>query len=194
LELGDYRDQKALNLSGGEKQRLAIARALAKEPKVLLLDEPFSHLDNRLRSKIIRFLISLKEIRNLSIVIVSHDGSEVLSLSDYIFCMKKGRFARGGTSYEMYYKNKNLEDAKLFGSINSVNISGKRIYFRPDEYKLNSNEDFSNEALVKVKFEQAVFNGMITENYFSTDRKEKIVLHSFSPMSHVNAIQICRKK
>ena len=94
LELDDIRDQKAHTLSGGEKQRLAIGRAIAKEPKLLLLDEPFSHLDGRMRSKLIRYLGELKSIRKMAIILVSHDGTELLGLSDKVYHLKNGQAIR----------------------------------------------------------------------------------------------------
>jgi iron(III) transport system ATP-binding protein len=108
LELNDVRTQKAHTLSGGEQQRLSIARALAREPKVLLLDEPFSHLDGRLRLKLITYLIELKQVRGTTIILVSHDGSDVLSLSNRIVLMKNGMIQRGGVPRKMYYGYRTL--------------------------------------------------------------------------------------
>jgi iron(III) transport system ATP-binding protein len=135
LELNDVRTQKAHTLSGGEQQRLSIARALAREPKVLLLDEPFSHLDGRLRLKLITYLIELKQVRGTTIILVSHDGADVLSLSDRIVLMKNGMIQRVGVPRKMYYGYRTLEEARLFGHVNSVMLNGKRTYFRPDEFE-----------------------------------------------------------
>ena len=91
FELKPLRHQKAHLLSGGEQQRLAIARAVAKKPKVLLLDEPFAHLDARLRLKLTNFLLKIKEKEGVAMVIVSHDGQEILGVSDSICILKNGR-------------------------------------------------------------------------------------------------------
>lgn len=192
MELELVRTQKAVTLSGGEQQRLAIARALACEPKVLLLDEPFVHLDSRLRSKIINYLLQLKAIRGMSIVLVSHDGSEVLSLCDTIYAMKNGTFSRKGKPHDFYYKPKRIEEAKMFGVINSVNLNGKRTLFRPDEYQL-TDVYHENPNFLEVKFERFLFTGPLYENYFRTHNNEKIVLFSFNSMENVRSICILKK-
>lgn len=189
MELEEMREQKATTLSGGEQQRLALARALACEPKVLLLDEPFVHLDDRLRSKVINYLLELRKIRQTSIILVSHDGSEMLSLADTVLSMKNGLITRKGKPHDFYYKPRSIEEGKLFGAINSVNRDGKRILFRPDEFEIENNPlDYLN-----VQFDHSLFTGPIFENYFITENKEKIVLYSFNPMNDVKRITIKKK-
>jgi iron(III) transport system ATP-binding protein len=193
LELSELRKQKAITLSGGEKQRLAIGRAIVKEPKLLLLDEPFSHLDGRMRSKIIRYFAELKSVRNISIILVSHDGTELLGLSDKIYHLKNGQFSRSGSPEKMYYKYTSLEEAKLFGTINSVLLNGKRCYFRPNEYTLNFSENIENSSDLELNFVRSIFTGYVYENYFMTKRKEKVVLNSLKPMQDIHAIKIEKK-
>jgi iron(III) transport system ATP-binding protein len=193
LELVELRNQKANILSGGEKQRLAIGRAIAKEPKLLLLDEPFSHLDGRMRSKLIRYFSELKRLRKMAIILVSHDGAELLGLSDKIYYLKNGRFLRSGSPEKMYYQFKSLDEAKLFGTVNSIGIDGKRRYFRPSEYTIDFDEKSDSNELVQLRFVQCVFTGNIYENYFRTEKNEKVVLHSLNPMQEINAIKIVKK-
>jgi iron(III) transport system ATP-binding protein len=190
MELTEFRHQKATTLSGGEQQRLALARALACEPSVLLLDEPFVHLDSRLRSKLISYLLELRRIRKTSFVLVSHDGSEMLSLADRIFCMKNGKFYRSGKPKDLYYKSRYIEDARLFGVINSVNLNGKRIVFRPDEFCSATKYD---ENSFQVKFQRVLFTGPVYENYFVTENNEKIVLFDFKSLENVEFIRIEKK-
>jgi ABC-type Fe3+/spermidine/putrescine transport system ATPase subunit len=195
LELIEIRSQKAITLSGGEQQRLSIARALACEPKVLLLDEPFAHLDGRLRSKLTNYLLNLRKVRNTTLILVSHDGSEVLSLADTIYSMKNGIITRKGKPTDFYYKPKTIEDAKLFGAINSINLNGKRIIFRPDEYLIIENDEVEiSSNIVDVSFLQTLFTGPVCENYFQTAKKEKIVLYSFKALENVRKISIEKKK
>ena len=151
MELSEFRNQKATTLSGGEQQRLALARALACEPRVLLLDEPFVHLDGRLRSKLISYLLELRKIRKTSFVLVSHDGAEMLSLADRIFCMKNGKFYRSGKPKDFYYKSKTIEEARLFGAVNSVNLKGKRTF--GESYKLRKyiRENFTLKEFTQLK-------------------------------------------
>jgi iron(III) transport system ATP-binding protein len=189
--LEEYRGQRANTLSGGEQQRLAIARALACEPRFLLLDEPFVHLDARIRSKIVRYLLALRSVRGTTIVLVSHDGSEMLSLTDKVYCMKNGKIYRSGKPHDLYYKPKTLEEAQLFGPVNSIKLSEKRVVFRPDEYTLEQN---CTGERVEVEFERSIFNGQVYENYFCTSNGERITLYAMKSLDHVSSFVIRRKK
>lgn len=191
MELVEMRTQKANSLSGGEQQRLALARALACEPKILLLDEPFVHMDGRLRSKLTNYLLDMRKIRGTSLVLVSHDGSEMLSLADSIILLKKGSISRIAKPLDFYYKPKRIEDAKLFGAINSIRLKDQRIIFRPDEYKIVDSESENSISLI---FDHVLFTGPVYENYFTTLNKEKIVLFSFQNLEHVRQISIQKKK
>ena len=189
--LEEFRDQRANTLSGGEQQRLAIARALACEPRFLLLDEPFVHLDARIRSKIVRYLLALRSVRGTTIVLVSHDGSEMLSLTDKVYCMKNGKIYRSGKPIDLYYRPKTLEEAQLFGPVNSIKLSGKRVVFRPDEYSMEVEDSVDR---VEVRFERRIFNGQVNENYFYTSNGESIMLYSMKSLEHVSSFVIRRKK
>ena len=187
FELKPLRHQKAHLLSGGEQQRLAIARAVAKKPKVLLLDEPFAHLDARLRLKLTNFLLKIKEKEGVAMVIVSHDGQEILGVSDSICILKNGRLSRKKNRIEAYYNPSSKIDALFFGPINSIVLNGKRVLFRPDEYKQNSSGEIS------LSFVRAVFLGSIYYNYFYTLAKEELVLISINPLNNTTAIDIDKK-
>ena len=187
FELKPLRHQKAHLLSGGEQQRLAIARAVAKKPKVLLLDEPFAHLDARLRLKLTNFLLKIKEKEGVAMVIVSHDGQEILGVSDSICILKNGRLSRKKNRVESYYNPSSKIDALFFGPINSIVLNGKRVLFRPDEYKQNSSGEIS------LSFVRAVFLGSIYYNYFYTLAKEELVLISINPLNNTTAIDIDKK-
>ena len=78
LELTPLQHKQAIHISGGEQQRLALGRSLAKEPEVILLDEPFVHMDAHLTNRISDYLVRLKKIRKTSFILVTHDGEEVL--------------------------------------------------------------------------------------------------------------------
>jgi len=192
VELDEIKHQKATTLSGGEQQRLALARALACEPKLILLDEPFVHLDGRLRSKLVKYLLDLKEIRGTSFVLVSHDGAEMLALADKILCMKKGRIYRQGKPKDLFYKPRSIEEAKLFGPINSALIEGKRLLFRADEFSI----DYLSDGIpLDLTLDKAIFVGGIYENYFSTSRKEHVMLYSINnALTDVQKVYISKKK
>lgn len=184
MELTTLRKQKATTLSGGEQQRLAIARALACEPKIILLDEPFVHLDGKLRAKLIHYLLKLQAIRKTSFMLVSHDGAEILSLCSVIYFMKNGKFVRKASPKDFYYKPKTLDEAKLFGPINKVLLNGKRILFRPDEYEIHP------EGILQLTFQTSLFTGVVYQNYFTTENKENILLYSLKAMGHDQKINI----
>lgn len=192
VELDDLRHQKARTLSGGEQQRLALARALACEPKLILLDEPFVHLDGRLRSKLVKYLLELRAIRGTSFVLVSHDGAEILSLSDKILCIKHGKIYRQGKPRDLYYKPRTLEEGKLFGHINAVLVNSKRIVFRPDEYTLSSD---SGGVPLELNYDRTVFTGIVYEHYFKTTRSENVLLYSMkNEMSNVKKAYILKTR
>jgi ABC-type sulfate/molybdate transport systems ATPase subunit len=187
MSLTDMRTQKARTLSGGEQQRLAIARALACEPKIILLDEPFVHLDAKLRAKLIHYLLKLQAIRKTSFILVSHDGSEVLSLCSTIYFMKNGKFVRKACPKDFYYKPKSLDEAKLFGPINKLNVNGQRILFRPDEYEIEN-----ENGMIELDFQFTLFTGIVYQNHFITKNREKILLYSLKPIEDVKKINIVK--
>ncbi len=189
VELVHTRNQQALTLSGGEQQRLSIARALACEPKLLLLDEPFVHLDTRLRMKITNYLLEMKQVRKMSIILVSHDGSEVLSLCDKIIYIKDGKIKRRTYPQKAYYQYQSKEEGELYGWMNTLLVNGKRIHFRTDEYEIAQ----SNQAEIAVEFQNASFNGGVYFNSFHTSNKKKIVLLSLEKLDHVEGINIRKK-
>lgn len=189
VELEHTRRQQAHTLSGGEQQRLSIARALACEPKLLLLDEPFVHLDTRLKMKITNYLLEMKQIRKMSIILVSHDGAEVLSLCDKILFMKNGRIKRKTNPQKAYYQYQTKEEGELYGWVNTVLLNGKRIHFRTDEYEIEN----SKTAEIPLIYKNSTFTGGVYLNSFETMNKKKIVLLSLEKLDHVNGINIRKK-
>ncbi len=186
LELNHLRDRQVRWISGGEQQRVAIARALACEPRYLLLDEPFVHLDQRLRLKVMAYLKSLNEIRNTTIVLVSHDGSEMMGFVDEVMHLSKGTIQRVATANEMYYQPENERQAALMGIVNKIQSDGNEILFRPSEYVLT-------EPDIPVRFKSCFDTGIVVINYFTTETNERIVLSSTKPMDEVTAIRIQKR-
>ena len=120
VKLEGLQDRKPRQLSGGQQQRVALARALVINPKVLLLDEPFSALDKNLRASM---QIELREIqRNLGVttIFVTHDQSEALSLSDRIVIMAEGRVRQVGPPEEVYTNPRERFVASFVGDVNVV--------------------------------------------------------------------------
>jgi ABC-type multidrug transport system ATPase subunit len=189
VELSHVKTRQAHTLSGGEQQRLAIARALALEPKVLLLDEPFVHLDSQLRIRLITYLIELKKARKMAIIIVSHNSEELLSLTDKIAYLKEGGILRIAKPFEFYYRYKTVSEARMFGIINRVKVADKNTCFRPDEYEI----DDSDFPEIIVEFIRPIFMGSFYLNEFLIGKNKKIVLLHKEPLNHVRGIKISRK-
>lgn len=119
VQLDAHADKKPNQLSGGQRQRVAIARALINEPKVLLLDEPLSALDAKLRSNLLIELDSLHDKIGITFIYVTHDQSEALSVSDRIAVMNQGKVLQVGTPYEIYESPATEFVAQFIGETNS---------------------------------------------------------------------------
>jgi iron(III) transport system ATP-binding protein len=118
VELGAHADRYPHQLSGGQQQRVAFARAIAYSPAVLLLDEPFSNLDAKLRERARDWLKELQRTLGLTTVFVTHDQHEALSMSDRIVVMNGGRILREGTPEEVYRQPRVRFVAEFLGQCN----------------------------------------------------------------------------
>ena len=129
-------------MSGGQQQRVALARAIALEPDVLLLDEPLSALDAKVREKLRNDIKMLQKKLNLTTIMVTHDQEEALSVSDKIMVMENGKIMQVGTPREIYEKPQSLFVADFIGKINFLN-DGSSI--RPEHIKIVSEVDTESE-------------------------------------------------
>jgi iron(III) transport system ATP-binding protein len=120
LGLGDLADRLAPNLSGGQQQRVALARALVAEPQVLLLDEPLSNLDAKLREQMRFELKALHEALEITTVYVTHDQEEALALSDRIGVMHEGALLEVGAPMELYLRPAHKITADFLGTSNFI--------------------------------------------------------------------------
>jgi len=118
VQLGGLAQRSATQLSGGQQQRLAFARGLVHEPAILLLDEPLSNLDAKLREQMRIELKRLQRTFNITTVYVTHDQSEALALSDEIAVFDRGRIVQRGTPHEIYRQPKSQFVADFVGSAN----------------------------------------------------------------------------
>src|SRR5207248_11463609 len=113
-------DRQPNQLSGGQQQRVAVARALVVEPQILLLDEPLSNLDAKLRESLRWELRSLQQRLGMTFIYVTHDQDEALSLSDWVAVMNAGKVEQAGTPWEIYYHPKTAFLAGFVGAVNLV--------------------------------------------------------------------------
>jgi iron(III) transport system ATP-binding protein len=120
VALEELVDRDATKLSGGQQQRLALARALVMEPQLLLLDEPLSNLDAKLRDRMRTELKRLQRDLNLTTVYVTHDQSEALALSHEIAVMSEGRVVQVGTPRQIYEQPNNRFVADFVGTTNFI--------------------------------------------------------------------------
>ncbi|MGI9340173.1 MAG: spermidine/putrescine ABC transporter ATP-binding protein PotA, partial [Psychrobacter sp.] len=131
VQMEHLANRKPQDLSGGQQQRVAIARAVINRPKLLLLDEPLSALDHKLRLQMQSELKRLQRELGITFVFVTHDQEEALSMSDRIAVMKDGRFQQIGTPIQIYETPANLFTAKFIGEANLFEAKVHGVY--PDQ-------------------------------------------------------------
>lgn len=175
--LKKHKDKKPLELSGGQQQLLSICCAIAEEPDLLLLDEPFSHLDHVTRMDILDHLSVLIESLGMTCILVSHDASDVLSFADRIIVIEKGVIAEEGSPEKLYYKPEKIYTA---GLLDHFNLAGKKIV-RPSQYEFCSPKMAKYEGIVS----EMIFRGPYYEIKITT-KKEEIIIYSLLKTKKLN--------
>ena len=163
-------------VSGGERQRTAIACAIAEEPKVLLLDEPFSHLDAPNRRRLREVTVELVQRTDMSCVFVTHDAMDVLAVANRVGVLVDGRLVQIDSPTNVFFDPKNRKIAELMGEINILSRTQFEaifenippIYFSDGEVGVRPSEiKFAN---LRLPYEQisASFNGFCSETHIKT--------------------------
>ncbi|WP_300411130.1 ABC transporter ATP-binding protein [Lagierella sp.] len=161
LNLEGYDNKKVTDLSGGEQQRVAIGRALIVKPKILLLDEPFSNLDTKLRESLRMELLRIRDIFGITIIFVTHDQEDAFTIADDIILMNKGVIEQKGTGREIYNHPKTKFSMEFVGRSNKI-----------DENHFNRPERIiEDENGVEVTVKSKIFKGAFIE--YSLDYKDK---------------------
>jgi|TARA_B110000967_G_scaffold196731_1_gene227674 iron(III) transport system ATP-binding protein len=172
-------------LSGGEQQRACIARALIREPDLLLLDEPFSNLDSGIKHSIIDEIYQIIKATKTTTILVTHDIKDSLNIADKILVFKAGKLQQYDNPVEMYCKPANCYCARILGGINKYEKEGGSYYIRAEKIRI---EEKSKIALTVKK---SLFQGKeysITADYkgetwnvFSSQpfKKEEVIYVSF---------------
>jgi len=143
-----------LQLSGGQQQRVALARALVIEPKVLLLDEPLSNLDAKLRLRMREEIRKIQRDLNITTIYVTHDQEEAMSISDRVAIMRRGRIVQVGRPSEIYMNPRNLFVATFIGR--STALRGSIEYIQGRRVKMRVNEKLTITGKLAEDYELSV--------------------------------------
>ena len=186
VKLGGFEDRWPSTLSGGQQQRVAIARALALKPKVLLLDEPMSNLDAGLREELRDQVAVIAREAGLTVLLVTHDQEEALSMCDRVAVLADGRVRQVGTPHEVYNHPNSRFVAGFVGILNALPAvrSGGRVTpldlpsdgpdgpveigFRPEAARFS-------EAGLPCKVQRSVYRGSFTRHHVLVGDREIIV-------------------
>lgn len=149
VELSEFANTKVKNLSGGQKQRVALARALAKEPEILLLDEPFSHIDNFQKQSLRRSVFNYLKEKNIACIVATHDSEDVLGYADKMMVLHKTNIIANETPEVLYQNPQTSLIASFFGEFNVI----KSIYYYSHQLKVAEKSD------VIVEVNKSYFRG-----------------------------------
>ncbi|NJB71405.1 ABC-type sulfate/molybdate transport systems ATPase subunit [Saonia flava] len=161
IEMTPFANTKVKNLSGGQQQRVALARVLAQEPKVLLLDEPFGHIDNFRKNSLRRNLFAYLKKQGITVLTATHDHNDILPYADRIIVLKDNSIIADGTPENVYQNPKEIYVASLFGEASLIPIQlikpyaelSKSILVYPQEFKV------SDSSGLKVWVKHSYFKG-----------------------------------
>ena len=146
VRLDGLADRYPSQLSGGQQQRMALARALAVQPKVLLLDEPFGALDAQVRAELREWLRRLHEEIHVTTIFVTHDQEEAMEVAEQIVVMNKGKIEQAGTPHDLYESPRNEFVMSFIGPVNKLGDS----FLRPHDIQILAESDGDGiEALVR---------------------------------------------
>ena len=157
-------------LSGGQQQRIAIARSLLLKPSLLLLDEPFSALDAKIRQEMREELKKIQNDLGITVIFVTHDQEEAMALSHRIVVMNKGKFDQVGTPEEIYDDPQTLHVASFIGEMNFIDIDEKTVAVRPEDLTVTKGHG-------KGDLDATVRTSMLMGHYVSltAERGENII-------------------
>jgi putative spermidine/putrescine transport system ATP-binding protein len=164
VQLEGYGERRIDQLSGGQRQRVALARALAVRPRALLLDEPLTALDAKLREQLRTDIDRLLRSLSITAVYVTHDQSEAMALGDRIAVMEAGQIVQTGTPRDIYYRPRTAFVADFIGTMNRMRLNGgaAESLFRPEDTRI-------------VPAAQARFSGKVVSVFFLGDHTRLMV-------------------
>ncbi len=173
LDITQYLDRKPKNLSGGQRQRVAIGRAIVRNPKVLLMDEPLSNLDAKLRNQMRAEIIKLRKKIDTTFIYVTHDQVEAMTLGDRIVVMKDGFVQQIGTPQEVFDHPRNLFVSGFIGTP-QMNYFDAKLLVKDEKYTvLVDNQEFE---LSKEKQDRLKAKGIKEQDVILGVRPDHMVL------------------
>ncbi|MFQ5924283.1 MAG: ABC transporter ATP-binding protein [Anaerolineales bacterium] len=181
LDIEDLLERKPRQLSGGERQRVALCRALVKEPQVLLLDEPLSNLDAKLRASARDELQRFQRQLGITTVFVTHDQIEAMGMGDRIVVMNKGKVRQIGTPHEIYHESGDTFVATFLGSpgMNLMEENDYLVGFRPENFLplevVAAEDDLRKFALHVTRVEHLGADRLIYGEIADRDQDTKVV-------------------
>ena len=159
-------------LSGGEQQRACIARALIREPELLLLDEPFSNLDTTIKESMREEIYKIIKETKTTTILVTHDINDAMNISDRILIFKAGILQQYDDPVKMYCEPANCYCAEILGDLNKLFVNQETYYVRPEKVKV-----VKRKSDYKVFVEKCFFQG---KEYKIKGRKDNEIWHFFS--------------
>ena len=153
VHLDEYASRYPHQLSGGQQQRVALARALVMRPGLLLLDEPLSNLDAKLRESMRFEISSIQKELGITVIYVTHDQSEAMTMSDRVVVMSRGVIQQIGTPYEIYRNPANKMVADFIGLVNFVEgeVQGDRVYISGTGVSFPNTSGVTGSATIAVR-------------------------------------------
>ncbi|MEE4263470.1 MAG: ABC transporter ATP-binding protein [Desulfobacteraceae bacterium] len=179
--LDGLEDRYPSQLSGGQQQRVALARALVGNPKVLLLDEPLSNLDAKLREELRFEIKSLVRRMGITSVYVTHDQAEAMVISDRIVVMESGNVVQIGTAQEIYAKPANRFVADFIGTMNFM--PGEVVEILPDDTGVHVRTEFCDKVLCTISGNTTTAVG---EKVYTSIRPEDVEIFTDPPQAREN--------
>ena len=190
LRLEPLRDRLPHELSGGEQQRVAVARSLAPDPDVLLLDEPFANLDAQLRERVREELIEILKRTATTVIMVTHDREEALSAADELMVMIDGALVQSGDSREIYEQPVNKEVGLLLGDGNLVEglVRDQIVHCCLGEFPAGNHPDGACELFVRSEHIECSADASLSArvvggDYYGHDASASLVLADGTALS-----------
>ena len=178
VHLGEYSKRYPHQLSGGQQQRVALARALVAQPGLLLLDEPLSNLDAKLRESMRFEILAIQKELGITVVYVTHDQGEAMAMSDRVVVMSAGVVQQIGAPHEIYTKPANKMVADFIGLVNFIDgeVKGDRVFIKGSSVSFPNIAKVTGEATIAVRPENITMSlsggqmeGQVTHRFYLGD-------------------------